>query len=202
MAHEASPHSTAIVDTKSRDKSLSKRLRLILSSYPEEFFLRFVDWACHTYVPKPKLSLCFQNSVLKVLGHTPSRLGPLEPHMSTVSTQSMGILPIPLSKIAQIRRTLYSPRGHPNCVSLPGQTRAVSHQLSIYLHSYHRWMSPEKKIEPDRTLGHKRIHCFGLQACLLKSLDSNTSVGGFLRHPLEQISSPQGNLRMGAMSKY
>ena len=38
-----------------------------------------------------------------------------------------------------------------------------------------------------------------LQACLLKSLDSNTSRGDFLRHPSEQISSPQGNLCMGAM---
>ena len=31
-------HSTAIADTKSRDKSLSTRLRLAHSSYPEEFF--------------------------------------------------------------------------------------------------------------------------------------------------------------------
>ena len=31
-------HSTAIADTKSRDKSLSTRLRLGHSSYPEEFF--------------------------------------------------------------------------------------------------------------------------------------------------------------------
>ena len=45
-------HSKAIADTKSRDKSLSKRLSLTLSSYPEEFFSWFVDWACHTYVPK------------------------------------------------------------------------------------------------------------------------------------------------------
>ena len=103
MAYEASPHSTAIVDKKSRDQCLSKRLRLALSSYPEEFFSWFVAWACHTYVPKPKLSLCFQTSVLKVLGHTPSRLGPLEPHIRTVPTPCMEILPIRLSKIVQIR---------------------------------------------------------------------------------------------------
>ena len=125
MALEASPHTTAIVDTKSRDKSLSKCLRLALSSYPEEFFSWFVDWACHTYVPKPKLSLCFQTSVLKVLGHTHFRLGLLEPHIRTVPTPCMGILHIPLSKIVQIRRTLQSTRGHPNSVGLPGLTRAV-----------------------------------------------------------------------------
>ena len=51
MALEASPHSMAIVDTKSRDKILSERLRLALSSYPEESFSWFVDWPCHTYVP-------------------------------------------------------------------------------------------------------------------------------------------------------
>ena len=118
MSHEASPHSTAIVDTKSRDQSLSKRLRLTLSSYPEELFSWFVYWACHTYVPKPKLSLCFQTSVLKVLGHTPSRLGPLESHIRNVPTQSMGILPIPLSKIVQIRRTLQVPEAIPICRAL------------------------------------------------------------------------------------
>ena len=48
-------------------------------------------------------------------------------------------------------------------------------------------MSPEKEMEPDRTLGHNRIHCFGLQAWLLKILDSNISIGGFLRHPSEKI---------------
>ena len=46
-------------------------------------------------------------------------------------------------------------------------------------------------MEPDRTLGHNRTHCFGLQACLLKILDSNTSIAGFLRHPSEKISSPR-----------
>ena len=201
MTHEVSPHSTATVDTKSRDKILSKRLRLALSSFPEKFFSWLVYWACHTYVPKPKLSLCILTSVLKVLGHTTSRLGPLEPHIRSVPTKYIGILPTTFSKIIQIRRTLQIPRGHPNNVGLRGQTRAVRHKVSIYLHSFHRWISPEKKIEPDRTLGHNRIHCFGFQACLVKSLDSNTSIRGFLRHPSEQISSPQGNLCMGATSK-
>ena len=95
-------HSTAISDTKSRDKSLSKCLRLALSLYPEEFFSWFIDRACHTYLPKAKLSLCFQTSVPKVLGHTPSRLGPQVSHIRTVSTQSMGILPIPLSKTVKL----------------------------------------------------------------------------------------------------
>ena len=43
--------STAIVDNKSRDKSLSKRLTLALLLYPEEFSSRSVDRACHTYFP-------------------------------------------------------------------------------------------------------------------------------------------------------
>ena len=64
----------------------------------------------HPYVrPQPMLSLCFQTSVLKVLGHTPSRLGPLEPLIRTVPNQSMGILHIPLSKIVQNKRTLQIP---------------------------------------------------------------------------------------------
>ena len=39
-------HSTAIAETKSRDKSLSKHLRLAHSSYPEEFFM-----VCRSGVP-------------------------------------------------------------------------------------------------------------------------------------------------------
>ena len=95
-------HSTAIADTKSRDKSLSKRLRLAVSSYPEEFFSWFLDRVCHTYIPKPKLSLCFKTSVLKVLGHKPSMLGPLESHIRSAPTQSMGILPIPLYQLYKL----------------------------------------------------------------------------------------------------
>lgn len=47
-------HSTAIVDTKSREKSLNKCHTLNLSSYPEEFSSQSIDQACHTYVPKSK----------------------------------------------------------------------------------------------------------------------------------------------------
>ena len=107
-------HSTAILDTKSRDKSLSNRLTLALISHPEELPSGPIDRACHTLGPKLKACLCFQTSVPTALANTPSRQGPLEPHRPIVPALLKETGPIPLVTTLQIRRNLQGPRGDPN----------------------------------------------------------------------------------------
>ena len=104
-------HSTAILDTKSRHKSLSNSLTLALISHPEELPSGSIDRACHTLGPKPKVCLCFQTSVPTALANTPSRQGPLEPHRPTVPAPLKETGPIPLVTTLQIRRNLQGPEG-------------------------------------------------------------------------------------------
>ena len=85
--------------------------------------------------PQPKPGMCFQTSVPTALAHTPSALGPLEPHRTTVPALSKETLPIPLPTTLQIRRNRPDPRGHPNKGGRPAQTGAISPKVSNDLHS-------------------------------------------------------------------
>ena len=66
---------TAIIDTKTTNKSLGFRPTLALISDPEHLASGTSDWACHTIEPDPKASWCFQTSVPRVLPHKPTSLG-------------------------------------------------------------------------------------------------------------------------------
>ena len=113
MAQVATRNSTALLDTKSRDRSLKKGRTLALHSNPEQLPSRSVDGACHTLGPKPEPSLCFQTSGPAALTHTPSTLGPLESQRRTVPALSKETLPIPLATNLQIRRMLQIPEAIP-----------------------------------------------------------------------------------------